>query len=93
MQELGIYLTTPIFPSLRDSCRIFILASCLSAFETDINRSDSTLIRCIISTKDDAYSFSEKFESLAWLEINQENVLHYLTRNRAIKYSNDIYRL
>ena len=41
------YLITPTLPSLKESCRTFILASCLSAFETDISKSDITFVLCI----------------------------------------------
>ena len=40
------HLITPTLPSLRESWRTFSLASCLSAFETDIRRSDITFILC-----------------------------------------------
>ena len=40
------YLITPTLPSLKESWRTFNLASCLSAFDTDINRSDNIFILC-----------------------------------------------
>ncbi|KAL1294777.1 hypothetical protein AAHE18_19G164000 [Arachis hypogaea] len=45
---LHSYLITPTFPSLNESCRTFSLASCLSAFETDISKSDIIFVRCKI---------------------------------------------
>lgn len=45
------YLITPTLPSLIESCRTFNLASCLSAFETDISRSVNTFILCISGAK------------------------------------------
>lgn len=50
--SLTMYLITPTLPSLKESWRTFILASCLSAFETDIRRSDSTFSLCIDGTKE-----------------------------------------
>lgn len=46
------YLITPTLPSLKESWRTFNLASCLSAFETDIKRSDIIFILCTKEEKE-----------------------------------------
>ena len=57
---MWVYLITPTLPSLKESWRTFILASCLSAFETDISRSDIILVLCIEKEMDikNGYNFA-----------------------------------
>lgn len=44
--NVGDYLITPTLPSRKDSCFIRIRASCRSAFDTAISRSDRTFNCC-----------------------------------------------
>lgn len=56
------YLITPTLPSLKESCRTFILASCLWAFETDISRSDIIFVLW----KDRENQCEEKAKPVIW---------------------------
>lgn len=44
-------LRTPTLPNRKDSCLTFVLASCLSVLETDMRRSEITLVVCVKKKK------------------------------------------